>query len=122
MAQKSERKVPLSIQVAIIANIALFGIFGVIYLLRSSNFIGTVLLLAGLTNIVLLLFNFNKKNTFFMVLNFILAGISFIVYYDFKSPKFIGYIWLVIAVYYLIIAFYAMYKINKEKKKATPAS
>jgi hypothetical protein len=122
MANKTERKVPLYIQVAIIANIALFGIFGVIYLLRSSNFIGTVLLLAGLTNIVLLLFNFNKKNTFFMVLNFILAGISFIVYYDFKSPKYIGYIWLVITVYYLIIAFYLMYKLNKNKKKDTSTS
>jgi len=122
MTQKPEKKVPLYIQVAIIANIALFGVFGVIYLLRSSNFIGTILLLAGLTNIILLLFNFGKKNTFFMVLNFILAGISFVVYYDFKSPKYIGYIWLVIAVYYLITAFYAMYRINKEKKKAAPAS
>jgi hypothetical protein len=122
MTQKFERKVPLYIQVAIIANIILFGVFGVIYLARSSNFLGTMLLVAGLTNVVLLLFSFNKKNTFFMVLNFIYAALSFIVFYDFKSPKYIGYIWLVLTLYYLISAFYLMYRLNKEKKKTTTAN
>jgi hypothetical protein len=120
MAQ-TQKTVSRYTQIAIIANIALFGIFGFIYLIKSSNLIGTMLLLAGFTNIIFLLFNFNKKNTFFMVLNFVYAAISFIVFYDFKNPKIVGYIWLAITLYYLISGLYLMYRLNQQKKKATAA-
>jgi hypothetical protein len=124
MAQKTERKVPLSIQIAIIANILLFFSFGFRYLIISNtgNFIGWMLIIAGLTNIILLLFNFNKKNRFFMVLNLVYAVITFIVLMDFWSKGFFRYVWLLITLYYLASGLYLMYKLNKEKKKATPAS
>ena len=124
MAQNSERKVPLSIQLAIVANILLFFSFGIRYLIikDTGNFIGWMLIVAGLTNIILLIFNFNKKNRFFMVLNFIYAAITFIVLMDFWDSGFFRYLWLLITLYYLISGLYLMYKLNKEKKKATTAS
>jgi len=124
MAQKSERKVPLSIQLAIVANILLFFSFGIRYLIikDTGNFIGWMLIIAGLTNIILLIFNFNKKNRFFMVLNFVYAAITFIVLMDFWDSGFFRYLWLLVTLYYLITGLYLMYKLNKEKKKATTAS
>ena len=124
MAQKSERKVPLSIQLAIVANILLFFSFGIRYLIikDTGNFIGWMLIIAGLTNIILLIFNFNKKNKFFMVLNLVYAAITFIVLMDFWDSGFFRYLWLLVTLYYLITGLYLMYKLNKEKKKTTPAS
>ncbi len=124
MAQKSERKVPLSIQLAIVANILLFFSFGIRYLIikDTGNFIGWMLIIAGLTNIILLIFNFNKKNKFFMVLNLVYAAITFIVLMDFWDSGFFKYLWLIITLYYLISGLYLMYKLNKEKEKATTAS
>jgi hypothetical protein len=124
MAQKSERKVPLSIQLAIVANILLFFSFGIRYLIikDTGNFIGWMLIIAGLTNIILLIFNFNKKNRFFMVLNFVYAAITFIVLMDFWDSGFFRYLWLLVTLYYLITGLYLMYKLNKEKKKTTPVS
>lgn len=124
MAQKSERKVPLSIQLAIVANILLFFSFGIRYLIikDTGNFIGWMLIVAGLTNIILLIFNFNKKNKFFMVLNLVYAAITFIVLMDFWDSGFFRYLWLLVTLYYLITGLYLMYKLNKEKKKTTPVS
>ena len=124
MAQNSGKKVPLSIQVAIVANILLFFSFGLRYLIikDTGNFIGWMLIFAGLTNIILLIFNFNKKNRFFMVLNFVYAAITFIVLMDFWDNQVFRYLWLIVTLYYLISALYMLYKLNKEKKKATPAS
>ena len=124
MAQKTERKVPLSIQLAIVANILLFFSFGIRYLIikDTGNFIGWMLIVAGLTNIILLIFNFNKKNKFFMVLNLVYAAITFIVLMDFWDSGFFRYLWLLVTLYYLITGLYLMYKLNKEKKKTTPVS
>lgn len=124
MAQKSERKVPLSIQLAIVANILLFFSFGIRYLIikDTGNFIGWMLIIAGLTNIILLIFNFNKKNKFFMVLSLVYAAITFIVLMDFWDSGFFRYLWLLVTLYYLITGLYLMYKLNKEKKKTTPVS
>ena len=124
MAQKTGSKVPLSIQIAIVANILLFFSFGIRYLIikDTGNFIGWMLIIAGLTNIILLIFNFNRKNRFFMVLNFIYAAITFIVLMDFWDNQVFRYLWLIVTLYYLVSAIYMLYKLNKEKKKATPAS
>ena len=124
MAQNSGKKVPLSIQVAIVANILLFFSFGLRYLIikDTGNFIGWMLIFAGLTNIILLIFNFNRKNRFFMILNFVYAAITFIVLMDFWDNQVFRYLWLIVTLYYLISALYMLYKLNKEKKKATPAS
>lgn len=123
MAQNSDKKVPLSIQIAIVANILLFFSFGLRYLIikDTGNFIGWMLFIAGVTNIMLLIFNFNRKNRFFMVLNFVYAAITFIVLMDFWDNSVFRYLWLVVTLYYLVSALYMMYKLNKEKKKATPA-
>ena len=123
MAQKTGSKVPLSIQIAIVANILLFFSFGIRYLIikDTGNFIGWMLIFAGLTNIILLIFNFNRKNRFFMVLNFVYAAITFIVLMDFWDNQVFRYLWLIVTLYYLISAIYMLYKLNKEKKKATPA-
>ena len=119
----SNRKVSRYTQVAIIANIVLFILFGVRYLIidRTGHFIGTMLIIAGIVNIILLLFNFNKKNIFFMVLNFVFAAISFIVYYDFRNTAFFNYLWLAIALYYLVSGLYLMYKLNKGKNASATA-
>jgi uncharacterized membrane protein HdeD (DUF308 family) len=121
MAQKSERKVPLSIQVAVIANIILFFSFGIRYLLikNTGNFIGWMLIATGVINIILLLMNFNKNNNFFMVLNFVLAVVTFIVLMDFWDHQYFRYVWLLVTLYYLISGLYLMYKLNKEKKKTS---
>ena len=124
MAQKSDKKVPLGIQIAVVANILLFFSFGFRYLIISNtgNFIGWMLIIAGIINILLLILNFNKKNRFFMVLNFVFAVITFIVTMDFWNKGFFRYVWLLITLYYLISGLYLMYRLNKDKKKTTPVS
>ncbi len=124
MAQKSDKKVPLGIQIAVIANILLFFSFGFRYLIieNTGNFIGWMLIIAGIINILLLILNFNKKNRFFMVLNFVFAVITFIVTMDFWNKGFFRYVWLLITIYYLISGLYLMYRLNKDKKKTTPVS
>lgn len=123
MAQNSSKKVPLSIQIAIVANILLFFSFGLRYLIikDTGNFIGWMLIIAGITNIFLLIFNFSRKNRFFMVLNFVYAAITFIVLMDFWDNSVFRYLWLLVTLYYLVSALYLLYKLNKDKKKATPA-
>ena len=57
-----------------------------------------------------------------MVLNLVYAAITFIVLMDFWDSGFFRYLWLLVTLYYLITGLYLMYKLNKDKKKTTPAS
>ncbi len=118
MVNNPERKISLYTQIAVILNILLFFSFGVRYLIvrNTGSLIGWLLIIAGFTNIIMLLFKFSKKNRFFMVLNFIYAIISFIVFFDFRSHSFFGYLWIAITIYYLVAAIIIMVSINKGKE------
>jgi len=104
-------------KVSIIINTLLFGVTGVIYLINKSNIIGIVLLAAGFTNVISLLITFSKKNMFYMVLNFLYAGVSLMVCIDylFKEKKYLPIIWLAIALYYMITGFILLLRLRKNK-------
>ncbi len=106
-------------KVSIIINTLLFGITGVIYLINKSNIIGIVLLAAGFTNVISLLITFGKKNMFYMVLNFLYAGVSLLVCinYLFKDNNIFSLIWLVITIYYLVTGFILLMKLKKRKEE-----
>lgn len=106
-------------KVSIIINTLLFGITGVIYLINKSNIIGIVLLAAGITNVISLLITFGKKNMFYMVLNFLYAGVSLLVCIDylFKDNNIFSLIWLVIAFYFLITGFILLIQLKKKKEE-----
>ncbi|MEZ5198009.1 MAG: hypothetical protein R2764_16965 [Bacteroidales bacterium] len=94
----------------------MFGITGVVYLINGNNIIGILLIAAGASNVIWLLASSQPKNLFFVVLNFLFAGVSLIVaidlllYYD----KIIALLFFAITLYYLISGFIMLMQIRKK--------
>ncbi|MCF8368110.1 MAG: hypothetical protein K9G76_03650 [Bacteroidales bacterium] len=114
-------------KISIAANILLFGITGVIYLIEGNNIIGYILLAAGALNIIYLLFTLKTKNVFFVILNFLFAAVSLIVCFDYfignDSNTTIGLIWMVITLIYLVVGFILLLQVRKKsqnKPETTP--
>lgn len=118
MKEKSENKITTLTKISIVANILLFGVTGIFFLSRSRFVIGLIILLAGLTNIISMLFTFNRKNLFFMSVNVLYTIVSFIVFlfYLLKGSNYLALLWLAITFYYTITAIILLIRINKEKK------
>lgn len=122
---KEQTKNPLSLftKISLGANILLFGITGVIYLIDVDmyNIIGYLLITAGLTNVIWMLFSIPTRNLPFAILNFIFSGVSVFVglNYLFKEStnKFFAAIWFAIALFYLINGFVIMLRLKKNQDK-----
>jgi hypothetical protein len=120
MEEQSKQPVSLFTKISLGANIALFGITGVIYLIdvQKYNLIGYLLLAAGLTNVIWMLFSIPTKNLFFAILNFLFAGVSLFVgfHYQFiEAGTTMATIWFAIGLFYLINAFVILLRLKKTK-------
>jgi hypothetical protein len=120
MEAPKKKGLTLFAKISIIINTLLFGITGVIFLANKSNMIGIVLLAAGLTNILYILVTINTNNYFFVILNFLYALITLIVGITVLIDKepFMGLVWMIITIYYLITGFTIMLNLMKKKHKA----
>lgn len=117
MEENKNRKVSLFARISILINTLLFGITGILYLMRENKIIGYVLLAAGLLNIIYILFTINTKNLFFAILNFIFALVSLTVTLDYlyeRHKTTMGIVWMIIALYYIITGFIIMLQIRKK--------
>ena len=117
MEEKANKQLPVFTKVSLVINILLFGITGVIYLINGNNFLGIILLAAGLTNILWALFSFQVRNTYFAILNFVFAAVALIVSvdYQFTDKKYLAMLWIAIMLVYLIIGFALLLLIKKNK-------
>jgi len=117
MEEKAKKQLPVLTKVSLVINILLFGITGAIYLINGNNFLGIILLAAGLTNILWALFSFQVRNTYFAILNFVFAAVALIVSvdYQFTDKKYLAMLWIAIMLVYLIIGFMLLLFIKKNK-------
>lgn len=121
MEEQSKKGLTLFTKISIAANTLLFGITGILYLIDKNNFLGLLLLAAGAMNILYSIVTIQTKNYFFMVLNFLFAGISLIVCLDYllKNVNFWGMIWIGITLYFLITGFILLVQVKNKKLKST---
>ena len=123
MEEQKKQGLTLFAKISIVINTLLFGITGVIYLANKNNVIGILLLAAGFTNVLYLLITVKTTNYFFVVLNFIFAivalvvGINFLINHD----NYIGMVWMIITLYYVITGFIILMKVNKRKSLPPPS-
>lgn len=121
MAETIKQQVSLFTKISLGANIALFGITGVIYLIdvEKYNLIGYLLLAAGLTNVIWMLFSIPTKNLIFAILNFLFTGVALIVgfRYQFNDGNIMATIWFAIALFYVINGFVILLRLKKDKPK-----
>lgn len=111
---------PVFAKIAIVINVLLFGITGIYYLAHNTYIIGSILLAAGVTNIIYSLITVKTNNYFFVGLNFLFSIAAFIVCLDFllfkvQTETTIGIIWMVITIVYLIVGFILLGKVRNSK-------
>lgn len=121
MEEQSKKGLPLFTKISIVINTLLFGITGVLYLIDKSNYIGIMLLVAGAMNILYSLVTIETKNYFFTVLNFLFAVVSLIVCIDYLLQKanFMGMVWIVITLYFLITGFVLLMQVRNKKQQSS---
>lgn len=119
MEEQSKKGMPLFTKISIAVNTLLFGITGILYLIDKENFLGLLLLAAGVMNILYMVVTIHTKNYFFMVLNFLFAAISLIVCLDYllKQNNFWGMVWIGITLYFVISGFILLVQIRNKKLK-----
>lgn len=117
MEEQQQNKMTLFTKVSIAANTLLFGVTGIIYLAQGNTIIGSVLLAAGVLNIIYILFTVKTKNYAFVGLNFLFTLAAFIVCIDFLTKNNVntGILWLVVTLYYLITGFILLIRLRKSK-------
>ncbi len=121
MEEQNKKGLTLFTKISIAANTLLFGITGILYLIDKNNFLGLLLLAAGAMNILYSIVTIQTKNYFFMILNFLFAGISLIICLDYllKNVNFWGMVWIGITLYFLITGFVLLVQVKNKKLKST---
>jgi hypothetical protein len=117
MEEQSKKGMSFFTKISIVINTLLFGITGILYLIDKNNYIGIMLLAAGAMNIIYSLVTIQTKNIFFAVLNFLFALVSLIVCIDYLLQKgnFMGMVWMIITLYYLITGFVLLIQVKNKK-------
>jgi len=123
MTNNSNNQITLLTKISIVANILLFGVTGIYFLIQSRTLIGIIIVLAGLTNIYSMLVTFNRKNIVFLALNVLYSLVSIIVflYYLLKGSNYLAILWLAISVYYVITVSILYWRIKEDKKPGQPS-
>jgi hypothetical protein len=124
MTNNSNNQITLLTKISIVANILLFGVTGIYFLIQSRTLIGIIIVLAGLTNIYSMLVTFNRKNIVFLALNVLYSLVSIIVflYYLLKGSNCLAILWLAISVYYVITVSILYWRIKEDKKPGQPTA
>jgi len=123
MEEQTKNPLPLFTKISLGANILLFGITGIIYLINADkyNLVGYLLLAAGLTNVIWMLFSIPTRNLLFAILNFIFSGVSIFVALNLQfkesANNYFAAIWFAIALFYLINGFVIMLKLKKKHNR-----
>lgn len=120
MEETKKTGMPVFTKIAIGINILLFGVTGIYYLANHNMVIGSILLAAGLTNVIYTLITIKTDNYFFVVLNFLYALVAFIVCLDFllfrtQRETTVGIIWMIITMVYLVVGFILMLRLKNKK-------
>ncbi len=124
MEENKKTGVPVFTKIAIGINVLLFGITGIYYLANNNVVIGSILLAAGITNVIYSLVTVKTDNYFFVVLNFLFAAVAFIVCLDFllfrvQKETTLGLIWMIITLVYVVVAFILMLRLKNRKGGGT---
>jgi hypothetical protein len=120
MEESKKTGMPVFTKIAIGINILLFGITGIYYLANSSIVIGSLLLAAGIINVIYSLITVRTNNYFFVFLNFLFAVVAFIVSLDFLmfhpvKETTLGVIWMIITLVYLVVGFVLLLRLKNKK-------
>jgi hypothetical protein len=86
--------------------------------------IGSILLAAGITNVIYSLVTVKTDNYFFVVLNFLFAAVAFVVCLDFllirvQKETTLGLIWMIITLVYVVVGFILMLRLKNRKAGGT---
>ena len=124
MEENKEAGMPVFTKIAIGINVLLFGITGIYYLANNNIVIGSILLAAGITNVIYSLVTVKTNNYFFVVLNFLFAAVAFIVCLDFllfrvQKETTLGLIWMIITLVYVVVGFILMLRLKNRKTGGT---
>ena len=105
-------------RISLIANVILFAVTGVIYLMEDRNLIAIILFSASLLNIIWAMFAIPVRNLFFAILNFVYSGIGIAIGVDFQlaDDPYVAMLWFAIGLIYTIIGFVTLLR-RKGKSK-----
>jgi len=120
MEENKKTGMPVFTKIAIGFNVLLFGVTGIYYLANNNTVIGSILLAAGLTNVIYTLVTVKSDNYFFVVLNFLYAVVAFMVSLDFllfrtQTETTLGIVWMVITIVYLVVGFVLLLKLRGKR-------
>ena len=124
MEENKKAGMPVFTKIAIGINVLLFGITGIYYMANNNIVIGSILLAAGITNVIYSLVTVKTNNYFFVVLNFLFAAVAFIVCLDFllfrvQKETTLGLIWMIITLVYVVVGFILMLRLKNSKAGGT---
>ena len=120
MEENKKAGMPVFTKIAIGINILLFGVTGIFYLANNNIVIGSILLAAGITNVIYSLVTVKTNNYFFVVLNFLFAAVAFLVSLDFlllrqQKETTLGLVWVIITLVYLVVGFVLLLRMKNKK-------
>ncbi len=117
MNSQTPGQISVFTKISLIANVVLFAVIGVIYLMEDRNLVAVILFTASLLNIIWALFAIPVRNLVFAILNFIYTVIAIAVGVDFQlaDSPYLAMLWFAIGLVYLIIGFVTLLK-RKTKK------
>ena len=120
MEETKKTGMPVFTKIAIGINILLFGITGIYHMANNNILIGSILLAAGITNVIYSLVTVKTNNYFFVALNFLFAAVAFIVCLDFllfrvQKETTLGLIWMIITIVYLVVGFILLLRLRGKK-------
>jgi len=121
MDSQVPKQISIFTKINLVANVVLFAVIGVIYLMEDRNLIAIVLFGASLINIIWALFAIPVRNILFAILNFVYSVFAIAIGVDFQltdNPYF-AMIWFALGLIYIIIAFVTLLKKKTNKKIKT---
>ncbi len=118
MNSQTPGQISVFTKISLIANVILFAVNGVIYLMEDRNLVAVILFTASLLNIIWALFAIPVRNLVFAILNFIFTIIAIAIGVDFQlaDSPYLAMLWFAIGLIYIIIGFVALLR-RKGKSK-----
>ncbi|RLD41377.1 MAG: hypothetical protein DRI89_09955 [Bacteroidetes bacterium] len=118
MNSQTPGQISVFTKISLIANVVLFAVIGVIYLMEDRNLVAVILFTASLLNIIWALFAIPVRNLVFAILNFIYTVVAIAIGVDFQlaDSPYLAMLWFAIGLIYIIIGFVALLR-RKGKSK-----
>ncbi len=118
MDTQTHKQISLFTKISLVANVILFAVIGVIYLMEDRNLIAIILFSASLLNLIWALFAIPVRNILYAILNFVYSIMVIAIGVDSQlaDDPYFAMLWFAIGLIYIIIGFVTLLR-RKGKSK-----